>query len=155
MDDVWGIILLSIVLALITALTDGQGIFLPIWIAFREIGGAVALGIFLGRPAASLTGRLRPGQPMMTEALGLVLFCDGLALLLDVSFLISSMVMGCVIRNFAKHHEYAFHEMENIEWPFMIIFFVLAGAALEINGLTGVGMIGPVFTRLALNKCRK
>jgi Kef-type K+ transport system membrane component KefB len=55
--------------------------------------------------------------------------------LLGVSYLIASMVMGVVIANVARHHEYPFHAIEGIEWPFMVIFFVLAGASLELSAL--------------------
>jgi hypothetical protein len=63
-------------------------------------------------------------------ALGIVFVCCGLAIMLDVSFLIASMVMRAVIANLAKHHEYPFHAMEGIDWPFMVMFFVLAGATI-------------------------
>ncbi len=47
-----------------------------------------------------------------------------------------------MIVNLATHHERAFHEIENIEWPFMILFFVLAGASFKIASLDLIGMIG-------------
>jgi len=111
----------------------------------REIFGAVLLGGAIGLPAANLTGRVRPGKPMLTEALGLVFLCGGAAIWLEVSFLIATMTMGAVIANLAFHHEYPFHEIENIESPFMVIFFILAGASLEIGVLAGLGLIGVVY----------
>ena len=111
----------------------------------REIGGAVLLGLAIGLPAAYLTGRIRPGQPMLIEALGLVFLCGGLAIMLEVSFLIAAMVLGAVIANLAKHHDYPFHAIEGIEWPFMVIFFVLAGASLEIDALKELGMLGVIY----------
>lgn len=81
----------------------------------------------------------------MTEALGIVFVCGGLAIWLGVSFLIASMVMGAVIANVAKHHEYPFHAIEGIEWPFMVIFFVLAGASLELSALEDIGLIGVAY----------
>ena len=65
--------------------------------------------------------------------------------MLDVSFLIASIVMGAVIANFAKHHEYPFHAIEGVEWPFMVIFFVLAGASLELSAVSEIGFIGIVY----------
>jgi Kef-type K+ transport system membrane component KefB len=99
----------------------------------------------MGAPAAYLTGRLKPGKPIVGEALGLVLICGGLALWLEVSFLIAPMVMGATIANLAKHHEYAFHKIENIEAPLMLIFFVLAGASLEIELVKELGLIGVAY----------
>jgi len=47
---------------------------------------------------------------LVTDTLDIVFVCGGLALMLDVSFLIASMVMGAVITNLAKHHEYPFQQ---------------------------------------------
>jgi len=55
------------------------------------------------------------------------------------------MAMGAVIANFAGHHTRPFHAIEGIEWPFMVIFFFLAGASLEILALQEVGIIGSAY----------
>lgn len=145
LDDAWGLIIFSIGLALVAALAGVDGHASPLLAALRDIGGSVILGLLIGLPAAYMTGRIRQGQPMLTEALGLVFVCGGLALWLDVSFLIASMVMGAVVTNLATHHEYPFHAIEDIEWPFMVIFFVLAGASLEFSALRDIGLIGAVY----------
>lgn len=130
LDDVCGLILFSIGIALVSIIDGNTEHAAQLYIAIRDIGGALILGLLLGFPAAYLTGRIRRGQPMLMEALGLVFLCGGIAIWLDVSFLIASIVMGAVVTNFARHHEYPFHEIENVEWPFMTIFSVLAGASL-------------------------
>jgi Kef-type K+ transport system membrane component KefB len=142
LDDVWGLILFSIGVAIVAAINGYAAETSQLFIVIKDIGGALLLGIGLGFPAAYLTGRIRKGQPMLMEALGLVFLCGGLALMLDVSFLIASIVMGAIVANFATHHEYPFHEIENIEWPFMSIFFVLAGASLDFDSIQAVGLIG-------------
>ena len=142
LDDAWGLILFSIGLAIVSTMNGVNDAGSPILMATQEIGGAAILGLLIGLPAAYLTGRIKPGQPMLAEALGLVFVCGGLAIWLDVSFLIASMVMGATIANLGKHHDYPFHSIEDIEWPFMVIFFVLAGASLEISTLKDIGLIG-------------
>lgn len=141
-DDAWALILFSIGVAIVTALNGAAGLAHPLMSGFSEIGGAVILGIGLGLPGAYLTGRIKPGQPTLLEALGLVFLCGGIALWLEVSFLIAAITMGSIVANYARHHEYAFHEIENVESPFMVIFFVLAGASLDINNLKALGLIG-------------
>lgn len=135
LDDVWGLVIFSIGLSVVAFVVQSNGTESRILEAIWDILGAVLLGTLLGYPAAQLSGRLRPGRPMFAEALGLVLFCGGLALWLDVSFIVASMVMGAVVKNFAEHHEYGFHEIEDIEWPFMIVFFILAGASLQFGAV--------------------
>ena len=145
LDDAWSLIIFSLGLALVVSLggVDGHSSFLLM--AMQDIGGAAMLGLLVGLPAAYMSGRIRQGQPMLVEALGLVFVCGGLALWLDVSFLIASMVMGATVANLATHHEYPFHAIEDIEWPFMVIFFVLAGALLEFSALRDIGLVGGVY----------
>ena len=142
LDDVWALMLFGIGMAVVSTL-NGQGENISaLFMVGREIGGAVLLGGLIGLPAAYLTGRIKPGQPILTEALGLVFVCGGLALWLDVSFLIAAIVLGAVIANLAKHHEYPFHSIEGIESLFLVIFFVLAGASLQLGALQQVSLIG-------------
>ncbi len=142
LDDAWGLILFSIGLVIATALTTVSNSSSLLLFTLHDLGGAMLLGVLIGIPAAYLTGRIKPGQPMRSEALGLVFLCGGLALWLEVSFLIATMVMGIMIANFARHHKYPFHEIEGMEWPVLSIFFVLAGASLELATLKTLGLIG-------------
>jgi Kef-type K+ transport system membrane component KefB len=144
-DDIIALLIFSLGLALVSLLGDMQNIAASMMYVVHEIGGALLLGGAIGLPAAYLTGRLKSGQPMLTEALGVVFICGGAAIWLDVSFLIATMAMGAVITNLAKHHNYPFHEIENIEWPFMVLFFLLAGASLQIGMLKEIGFIGAVY----------
>jgi Kef-type K+ transport system membrane component KefB len=147
-DDVIGIVAFSLLVASAGFLEAGAldvGLQLD---ALQELGGAVALGLALGLPAAALTGRIRAGQATLEEALGLVLLCAGLALWLDVSAILAAIVMGATIANFARHHERPFHEIERIEWPFLVVFFVLAGASLEIDVLDEAGLLAAAYVVL-------
>ncbi len=145
LDDAWALMLFAIGVAVVSSLNGYGADNSLVLIALKDIGGAIILGLLIGFPAAYLTGRLKPGQPILSEALGLVFVCGGLAIWIDVSFLITSMVLGAVVTNFAKHHEYPFHAIEDIDWPFMVIFFVLAGASLELKAVVEIGLIGIVY----------
>jgi len=79
---------------------------------------------------------------MQAEALGLVFICAGLAIWLEVSFLLAGMIAGAIVVNLAAHHTRPFHEIEHIDWPFMILFFVLAGASLNFQNIHHIGIIG-------------
>jgi Kef-type K+ transport system membrane component KefB len=145
--DAWGLLVFS--LTIVTAQGLEQTVDLHmLGEAGREIGGAVLLGVVIGLPSAVLTGRLAPGEPLQAEALGLVFLTAGLGLWFNLSFLIAAMVAGAVIVNRARHHRRAFHEIEHIQWPFMILFFLLAGASLEIGHLAQIGLVGVVYVVL-------
>ena len=142
-DDAWGLIVFSLMLAGAEALAgNGDGAVGSLLHAGYELGGAIALGGALGVAMAFLTGRIADGQPTVLEAIGFVFLCCGLALTLEVSFILTAMTMGTVLSRLAKHHERPFHVIENIELPFMIVFFVLAGAALDLGSLGVIGWLG-------------
>lgn len=144
-DDAWGLIVFSVVLVLVGQSADWTDVLAH---AGWDLGGAILVGGAIGVPAAYLTGRLSPGEPMQAEAIGIVFLAAGLALWLEVSFLVVGMVAGAIIANLARHHDRAFHEIEHIQWPFMILFFLLAGATLELEALKAVGWIGVLFLGL-------
>ena len=145
LDDIWALLLFALALALVGTLNgDGSGVQFLLRSGW-EFGGAVLTGIALGLPAAFLTGRIKKGEPILTEALAIVFLCGGIAIWLDVSYLIAAMVMGALIANLARHHNYPFHAIEGIESLFMVIFFVLAGASLELYLLQDIGLIAVIF----------
>jgi Kef-type K+ transport system membrane component KefB len=141
-DDGWGLIAFSLVLAAVSGLSGQVQTWTLIGHGFWEVSGAVLVGFVLAVPVALLSGRLEPGQPTLLEALGVVLLCGGIALWLNVSFLLASMVLGAVVANLARHHTRPFHAIEGIEWPFMILFFVFAGASLQVASLGNIAVIG-------------
>lgn len=134
-DDAWGIMMMSLVLAFVLGVEHPQLANGALLEGLYELVFAILLGCALGFPMAMLTGRIRSGEPTLAEALGGVLLCGGLAILLHVSFLLSAMTMGVVVANTARHHRRPFRAIEGIEWPFMILFFVLSGASLEVGAL--------------------
>ena len=146
-DDAWGLVVFSIALALAS---DGEGWASVAEHAARDLGGAVVIGVLLGIPAAYLTGRLKPGEPQQAEAIGIVFLTGGLALVLDVSYLVAGMTAGAIVANFARHHDRAFHEIENIRWPFLLLFFLLAGVTLDPGAILALGVAGAAFVGLRI-----
>ncbi|NNE21887.1 MAG: cation:proton antiporter [Rhizobiales bacterium] len=140
-DDIWGLVIFSLLLVVAKAVT-GDGTAAVLAQGAWELGGALAVAAAVGLPAAYFTGRLRSGEPIQSEALGVVFLCAGLAIWLGVSFLLAGMVAGAIVVNLAKHHNRPFHEIEHVEWPFMILFFVLAGASLHLDSINEIGVIG-------------
>lgn len=146
-DDIWGLITFSVCLALVQDAQDWSGLIMT---AGHDIGGAVLLGVVVGLPAAYLSGRLKQGEPLQTEAFGIVFLTAGLSIWLEVSFLIAGMTAGMLIANLARHHEYAFNEIERIELPFMLLFFLLAGAELDLGALLSLGWLTVAYVGLRI-----
>lgn len=148
-DDAWGLLAFSMA-AVLAASLGGPLDFAHLADALWEIGGALALGAAVGLPAAYLTGRLARGEPQLTEALGLVFLIAGVAVWAEVSYLIAGMTAGTIVANLAQHHDRAFHEIEHVQWPFLILFFVLAGASLKLDVLADLGLIGGTYVLLRI-----
>lgn len=148
-DDAWGLLAFSMA-AVLAASLGGPLDFAHLADALWEIGGALALGAAVGLPAAYLTGRLARGEPQLTEALGLVFLIAGVAVWAEVSYLIAGMTAGTIVANLAQHHDRAFHEIEHVQWPFLILFFVLAGASLKLGVLADLGLIGGTYVLLRI-----
>ncbi|MBT8458581.1 MAG: cation:proton antiporter [Boseongicola sp.] len=152
-DDVWGLFAFSVVLIIAHQIGGSEDASM-LYGAIHEFGASVLLGVCIGIPAAMLTGRLTGGEPLQIEALALTFLTAGLAIEFELSYLISGLTVGAIIINGARHHTKAFHEIEHVQWPFMILFFILAGASLEIHALRAVGLLGlaymvlRVFSRL-------
>lgn len=150
-DDAWGLMLFSVLLTIGHLLhgdagSNGSILLHGLW----ELLGGIGLGVLLGLPMSYLTGRLRRGEFTLIEALGMVFLCTGLAMYLNVSFLLATVIMGATVANFAHHSQRPFHAIANIEMPFLILFLVLAGASLQPAMFETAGWVGAGYVVLRI-----
>ncbi len=132
LDDAWGIVIFSFILVIIESVSGaghgGMLLFAGLW----QIAGAVLLGALFGVPMAWLTGRIKRGEPTLLEAVGFIFLCGGIALYLEISYLLACMTLGIVVANRAKHHTKPFREIKGINESFLALFFFLAGYNLYL-----------------------
>lgn len=149
-DDAWGIVVFGLCMSALGWIIGGDG-QLALLHAVWELGGAILIGVAVGLPAAWLTGRLKSGEPTQVEAIAIILLLAGLSSLLGVSALLASMIAGSLVANLAHHHTRSFREIEHIEWPFLVFFFVLSGASIDLYKVDDAIMltVAYVFLRLA------
>ena len=136
MADALAIVLFTLLLS-VGLLVTGDGA--PAELAAqagRELGGALLLGVLVGVPAALLTRHVRAGEPTLLEATGTVLLTAGLAQGLDVSLVLTAVTVGVVVTNLDRGDLRPFRAVERVEWPFLAVFFLLGGAALELEPLS-------------------
>ncbi|AOY89347.1 sodium:proton exchanger [Marinobacter salinus] len=145
-DDAWGAILFSIMLVF-AELVSGNGVHLyeTIGHGVYEVLGAMVLGILLGIPMAWMTGRLKPGEPMLLESAGFVFLAAGIAGTLEISYLLTCMSLGITVANRAHHHVRPFRSIEGIIEPFLATFFFLAGFGLDWEALPTLGALGAAY----------
>jgi len=144
-DDAWGVILFSVLLVAAEILNGTGSALGTLLHGLWEVAGAGLLGALLAIPMAWLTGKEKPGEPTLVEAIGFVFLCAGLAELLQVSYLLACMSLGAVLANRARHYTRPFHAIEGVEEPFLMVFFVFSGFKFELGSLAAIGITGAVY----------
>ncbi len=150
MDDVLGLLVFSVALSIVGYLDQGNGSFEPLFDMVYEVGGAIVLGAIAGYVSAKLLNAKRQTQPVIVESLAFILLLGGTAKYFDVSFLLAAMVMGCVVVNVADKAADHLHEIEEIEQPFLVLFFIMAGASLNLDAGASIAKILAIFVLLRI-----
>ena len=148
-DDAWGIILFCLTIPVAKILYAG-GIakvhFGPaIFLASKEILGAITLGIILALIFSFLSRYVKSRMNILILGLGFILVTIGISLHFGFSPLLAGMFMGTTLMNFTKKHIY-FDVLKKVDWPFYLLFFVLCGSSLNIPLLKTLGLIGILYT---------
>ncbi len=149
-DDAWGIILFAFCLAIAKNLTGTHGFiinstFFGALHAAKEIIGALALGGLLGWALSKLSRYITNPRDFLIYTIGFILLNAGLAIHFDLSVLLANMFLGAVLVNINKTSFKFFDALKLIDSPFYLLFFVLAGASLEIGLLKSLSLIGVVY----------
>ncbi|NLC53689.1 MAG: cation:proton antiporter, partial [Firmicutes bacterium] len=114
----------------------------PLW----ELFGSILLGIVFAVILLLLASRLREKPDKMVLALGMIFLQAGLAEFLNLSALLAGMTMGCVAVNLLRRHsEELFRLVSTVDTPIYVLFFVLAGANLQLDLLAKVGLVGVAY----------
>jgi len=145
-DSIWTLILFSICMSLVSFLL-GESVQISTLLLHLswEILGALIVGFLLGLFFAFILRQIKSGEPKFLEALCIVLFGCGVALYTHVSFILALIMMGATVTNLVSRPQPAFKAIEYIQWPFMTIFFIIAGSQLEINMLVVGGLTGSLY----------
>lgn len=105
-----------------------------------SIGGV--FGICLRRLIHFVSGK----EAMLGVMVGTIFVVSGLASSLRVSPLLANMMLGFIVTNFVEHHEDIFAVVEGIEEPIFGMFFMLAGAHLDIKIMQTAGWLAVLIT---------
>lgn len=146
LDDVWGIISFAISTALATTLLSQNASLFSLVLKtlnpLYEIFGSIILGVVLGLALSSMLKRFQPQADMLPIILGMIILNAGLTIQLDLTPLLSNMALGMVLVNFSPEAKRVFETIKNIDRVIFIAFFVLAGAALHVELIPAVGLLG-------------
>ena len=154
LDDILGLLLFSIVIAVLASVNSNGSEPQPWYNALIHFGyetfGSIILGAILGAGLTYLLNHKPHKRPVFIESFGLILLCGGIASFLNMSYLLAAMAMGVIVINFAHKTRPHLHEVEMVEQPFLILFFVLAGASLKLDDINQAGwlLFGYILFRL-------
>ena len=155
-DDAWGLIMFSVCLAFARKIHFNQvtSILQVIAGSLLEIVLSLIMGGIIGWMFCTFAYHIRNQRDLLIYTVGTIFFTAGLALHFHLSVLLACMILSAVIVNIHKESFRFFDVLQTIDWPIYLIFFVLAGANLEVEMLKHIGLVGGVYLLARiLGKC--
>ena len=150
LDDVLGILILTVVLAIaiegeFSASSTGL-------IALKTIGFWVALtglGVLLSKRISDLFGRFRVSGAAMGLALGLAFLASALAEMFGLAMIIGAFSIGLALSGTDLAHRLE-EPLRGVYAALIPIFFVVMGMLVDVTALGGVWQFGIAATALAI-----
>ncbi|NOY82380.1 MAG: CBS domain-containing protein [Kiritimatiellaeota bacterium] len=140
LDDGLGLVLYSLASSValhLTGLESGSGLG-SLLRALYEIGGAVLLGAVAGTLLSWSLRRVNEYGRTLASIIGLLTLVLGVSLWMDVDVILAAMALGVTMVNLMpQRSREAFNIVERFAPPIYVLFFVLVGARLSIQGLPG------------------
>jgi len=125
----------------IRAITLAGAVFPLVW----QLVGSCALGFLVGLMLAAWASRVvEPGE-ILILLIGCVLLTVGVATAIDLSPLVASLAVGTTMTNLSAKSRRLFNALGHTDPPLYVIFFVLAGADLNLALLPSLGLLGVAY----------
>lgn len=111
-----------------------------------EISGAIILGALIGICGGFFIDKIRQKKELFALSLAAIFLCSGIANHFHFSLILANLSLGMVFANlFVLANEKSVENINFISLPIYIVFFVIAGAHLQIKFLPAMGMLGLVY----------
>ncbi len=153
-DDAWCLIIFAISLAISQAIHSHMvatffliKVFLS---SILSIFGAFILGSIIAIILSYFSRFIRTQAELLIFTLGFILLSVGIAIWLHLSVLLANMFLGAILVNINRSSFNPFDVLKTVDSPLFLLFFVLAGANLEIGLLPQLGLIGSVYLAFRL-----
>lgn len=147
-DDGLGIVIFGFASAIAVQILNEGAISAQILLRpLVEIVGSIGVGFLVGLIAGLLTSRLDSKREILTLSFGLVLLASGLSNALHLSLILTNLVVGITLVNTqtARTSERVGDSIGTVMPLLFTLFFLLAGAHLELAALPALGLIGAVY----------
>ena len=107
-----------------------------------QLVGSSALGFLVGLLLASWASQVTETGEVLILLVGCVLLTVGISAMLDLSALVASLAVGATLVNLSSRSRRLFEALSHTDPPLYVIFFVLAGADLNLALLPSLGVVG-------------
>jgi len=148
-DDAWCLIIFAVSLAISQAIYAHM--LAPLFLlkvffnSILSILGAFVLGGVIAMLVTYFSRHLRTQTELLIFTLGFVFLNIGIAVWLKLSVLLANMFLGAILVNVHKTSFNFFESLKTVDSSLFLLFFVLAGANLEIGILSKLGLIGSTY----------
>ncbi|MEO7274278.1 MAG: hypothetical protein ABIX28_16445, partial [Vicinamibacterales bacterium] len=129
----------------VEGLSTGSMVYRSTFWFLWEIVGSAALGYLLGLLLAGWSSHVTESGEMLILLAGSILFCVGVSRALSLSPLVTSLAVGATMVNLADRSAHLFGTLSHTDPPFYAIFFVIAGAELDVSRIPEMGWLGLVY----------
>jgi Kef-type K+ transport system membrane component KefB len=117
-------------------------LYVSIFPLLWQLLGSAALGFLAGLLLAGWARQVTERGEMLILLAGSLLFCVGVSRALDLSSMVASLAVGATMVNLSARSRSLFRALSSTDPPFYAIFFVIAGADLDLSLLREIGLLG-------------
>jgi Kef-type K+ transport system membrane component KefB len=121
------------------------GLYQTLYPLVWQMIGSVALGFVVGVLLAAWAAKVVEHGEMLILLVGAILLATGLAQVLELSPLLATLAVGATMVNLSGESRRLFEALSQTDPPLYAIFFVIAGADLNLTLLPSLGLIGLVY----------
>ena len=144
LDDVVCLLAFSGVAAWVNAMEAHHLSLASVALPLAYNGAVIVMGAVLALVLCRLLGPKRSRENRLILTVAMVLTVSGICATLDVSPLLSCMVLGAVYMNRTRDME-LFRQLDTFTPPIMLLFFVVSGMSLDIGVLATFGLVGVAY----------
>lgn len=123
----------------------GQALYESLYPLVWQLIGSSALGFLIGVLLSFWSSHIEEQGETLILMAGAVLLCVGFSNWLELSPLIASLAVGATMVNLTAHSRQLFNALSRTDPPLYAIFFVIAGADMNIAALPTLGVLGAVY----------
>jgi Kef-type K+ transport system membrane component KefB len=145
LDNVLCLIAFNLAAAVVEYATGPAGALSAFGPVVWQLTGSAALGYVAGFLLAAWARRVVEHGEQLMLVIGCVLLCVGAARALGLSPMIANLAVGATVANLSGRSRDFLRSLGQTDPPLYAIFFVLAGAELNLSLLGSLGLTGIIY----------